>query len=592
MKKKLGMYSLKFCGFVFIFLIGIAQIDAQSPKLDSLSDVLLQYNGQDSLYKQVCLKMAYKLRLAKKYEQSVQFVNQLLEREALQKDSKHYGQLNASLGSAYFRLKQDSLCFAAYSKAIDGFRTIKDTVSLIKMYANAATINSSLGNFRTALDSLKVAEPLIYKCKEAMKVSGVFFMGALKTTYSRLKDDRAALYYSFKMLDLCEYGTRTWRHSMINVAKNYSYLKNDSADIYIEQLIAFDELPKYPSNYKEIHELKISRLVNQGKVEQAEQLLLSLSDYAKQKKDPIDDDVFYQKMAMIHKKKKDYFSAMNYYKKAYQEYAKEVSIDLDYTNGLVIGYLRSKFAHEKDSLANHLLTVLNDNNKKLREKVVVISYLAFQLKKRNQKQGQLNEAITIQRDQVKLLNRELNHRVKNNLAFMTSLLEMEGRRTKNNETKQVLQESESRLKALALVHTNLFQDQTHTKVNLKNYLIEIINHLQDIFEIPDKKLHVETYLADIDIDAEDAMRIGLIVNELMTNSVKHAFSNVHSPKILVEIQQEASGKVSLRYKDNGPGIIQKPLQIPTTPSRSVGLKLIQLLQKQLATKLDLQLSTL
>jgi len=112
-----------------------------------------------------------------------------------------------------------------------------------------------------------------------------------------------------------------------------------------------------------------------------------------------------------------------------------------------------------------------------------ISLLSFLFYRQREKQKQLNQVLSTQRDQIKILNRELNHRVKNNLAFMTSLLEMQGRRTDSDEAKQVLRESESRLKALSIVHNNLFQNENNTAINLKNYLLEIVNHLQNIFEV-------------------------------------------------------------------------------------------------------------
>ncbi len=220
----------------------------------------------------------------------------------------------------------------------------------------------------------------------------------------------------------------------------------------------------------------------------------------------------------------------------------------------------------------------------------LVSLLSFLFYRQREKQKQLNETLTTQRDQIKLLNRELNHRVKNNLAFMTSLLEMQGRRTDSIETKQILRESESRLKALSIVHNNLFQNDTHTTINLKSYLLEIVQHLQNIFEIPGKSLQLETQLADLDFDAEDAMRVGLIVNELVTNSVKHAFANVDEPKIILETKQSEDGKIVLLYRDNGPGLTEKELRGASAKSGSIGIKLIQLLEKQLAAKLDLMVT--
>jgi len=160
--------------------------------------------------------------------------------------------------------------------------------------------------------------------------------------------------------------------------------------------------------------------------------------------------------------------------------------------------------------------------------LVLFSLLAYWFYQLSKKRKQLNSELSTQKKQVLLLNQELNHRVKNNLAFMSTLLEMQGRRSQSSETKQALRESESRLKALSLVHANLFKNETDTDINLKEYLLEITSHLREVFEIENKDLVIQTHLIDKVVDAEDAMRIGLILNELVTNSVKHAFAQTNT----------------------------------------------------------------
>ncbi len=315
----------------------------------------------------------------------------------------------------------------------------------------------------------------------------------------------------------------------------------------------------------------------------------------------MDTAEFYQKIE-YHKLKIDQFSLKrltradidllgNYFSLLEEKYDSTI---MKSTNKLRLEFDKSLTVKENEQLKVEQL--LKEEQIQKQQKMLIggvsaigiFSLLSFLLYRQREKQKQLNETLTTQRDQIKLLNRELNHRVKNNLAFMTSLLEMQGRRTDSDETKQILRESESRLKALSIVHNNLFQNDTHTTINLKSYLLEIVQHLQNIFEIPGKSLQLETKLADLDFDAEDAMRVGLIVNELVTNSVKHAFANVDEPKIILDTTQSADGKIVLRYKDNGPGYVEKELKTTAVSSGSIGVKLIQLLERQLTSKLELQ----
>ena len=135
-----------------LFYQTVLDNNLQPSQLDSLSKILLQSEQTDEFYKKTSLKIAENLRRGRKYKESVDFINQLLTKKPFQNDLQSYSKLNTSLGSAYFRLKKDSLCLEAYQNAMNGFRTIKDTVGLVKVYANYATINSSFGNFRMALD--------------------------------------------------------------------------------------------------------------------------------------------------------------------------------------------------------------------------------------------------------------------------------------------------------------------------------------------------------------------------------------------------------------------------------------------------------
>ena len=192
-----------------------------------------------------------------------------------------------------------------------------------------------------------------------------------------------------------------------------------------------------------------------------------------------------------------------------------------------------------------------------------------------------NKSLNLQKDKIKILHHELNHRVKNNLAFMSSLVEMQGRRTKNIEAREILQETENRLSALSLVHSNLFKHDDVTTVNLADYLEELVSQLEKIFSIPYKELNIIRELTDHHVNAEDAMRLGLIVNELVTNSVKHAFTHINEPQINISTNLDKAGKLTLEYKDNGPGHKHVSNLSTEESNAHLGTKLIALLREQL-----------
>jgi len=211
----------------------------------------------------------------------------------------------------------------------------------------------------------------------------------------------------------------------------------------------------------------------------------------------------------------------------------------------------------------------------------LISLLTFALYRQTRKRKKINNQLALQKDQIQLLHQELNHRVKNNLSFMTSLVEMQGRRTQNIEARQILQETENRLAALSLVHSNLFHNDETSTVNLANYLTELVIQLEKIFAIPDKDLSIKTDFIDYHVNADDAMRLGLIVNELITNSVKHAFIDVNNPQIKITTSKDKTGKLKLEYKDNGPGHSHVSNLSSEESNSHLGTKLIALLREQM-----------
>lgn len=255
--------------------------------------------------------------------------------------------------------------------------------------------------------------------------------------------------------------------------------------------------------------------------------------------------------------------------------------------------LHVKYQSEQISSQNKILTqdILIKQQENFRQKIlislglaalfVISIFLWYHRNQHNLKQKQ-NIKISQQKDKIQLLNRELNHRVKNNLAFMTSLLEMQSRRTENIETRHALQESESRLRTIALVHSQLFKNEAEKEINLKTYIHEIAAHLQNLFSTQDKPLQITPEVIDYNINAEDAMRIGLIVNELVTNSVKHANNLGSITQLKVKTTITPEGILKLEYLENGNPINGTLLDPNINPNvQSLGLKLIDLLKQQL-----------
>jgi len=167
------------------------------------------------------------------------------------------------------------------------------------------------------------------------------------------------------------------------------------------------------------------------------------------------------------------------------------------------------------------------------------------------------------------LLKEIHHRVKNNLQTVLSLLESQSRQL-SNEAFDALQESQNRVYAMSLIHKKLYQSLDVSSINMEDYLRDLIQHLRDSFG-SSANIRFSLELDQIELDVSQAVPVGLIVNEAITNAIKYAFpKRQYDNEITISFKKGNSNKVVLLIADNGTGITT---QIENT--QSLGLKLIR-----------------
>lgn len=160
-----------------------------------------------------------------------------------------------------------------------------------------------------------------------------------------------------------------------------------------------------------------------------------------------------------------------------------------------------------------------------------------------------NRKIAKQHDQQKILLQEIHHRVKNNLQIISSLLSLQSQKIDDENVVGVLNESRSRVEAIALIHMKLYQDELGNAVDFKSYLEDFIVKQRILNPRINFALNAEGLILHLDI----AVPLGLIVSELITNSVKHAFHGVETPQLTLELVQ-LGATFELWVRDNGIGL--------------------------------------
>ena len=176
---------------------------------------------------------------------------------------------------------------------------------------------------------------------------------------------------------------------------------------------------------------------------------------------------------------------------------------------------------------------------------------------------------------------ELNHRVKNNMAIIISLLNMQKNRTDNPETQEALQDVHDRVMSMALVHQKMYQKKNISMVELAPYITELIAELRNSIDIK-KNIDFKTEIEPIQLDISTTIPLGLILNELITNAIKHAFPKKEKPEILISLKKVDKNYFELRVIDNGIGVT--PLNL--AESNGLGLSLIESLSDQISGKCE------
>ena len=202
-----------------------------------------------------------------------------------------------------------------------------------------------------------------------------------------------------------------------------------------------------------------------------------------------------------------------------------------------------------------------------------------------QHQVKLRESIksTASLREKEILLREIHHRVKNNMQILTSLLRLQTRQTDSLELRQVLQESEARIRSMGLLHEKLYQSESVSTIDMQGYLRTLTAELIRTNTPAGTRREVKLNVGDVNLGLDTALPCGLIITELVTNALKYAFPNRPEGTIYVSMASDpGSEDFSLVVWDDGVGIDNS---FDISKATSLGMRLVKMLTDQLNGKL-------
>ncbi|NCA86691.1 MAG: response regulator [Clostridia bacterium] len=201
-----------------------------------------------------------------------------------------------------------------------------------------------------------------------------------------------------------------------------------------------------------------------------------------------------------------------------------------------------------------------------------------QLDEKENHRRQAEESLKRSLGEKDILLREVHHRVKNNMQIITSILRMQQRQMSDPMMIAALEESQNRIRSLALIHENLYRNENLGSILFSNYATSLANNLARSFADQQGRVSFRFNIPEVYLPLDIGIPCGLIINELISNAFKYAFAEMEKGVITITLKQDADKRYHLIVHDNGQGL---PPDKPMEKKGSLGMKIIKTLAQQI-----------
>lgn len=208
--------------------------------------------------------------------------------------------------------------------------------------------------------------------------------------------------------------------------------------------------------------------------------------------------------------------------------------------------------------------------------------LKRELEEKEQKRQFAEESLKRSLAEKEILLKEVHHRVKNNMQIISSILKMQERQVPDPKLKTILEESQNRIHSMALIHENLYRNENLSDIKFSNYVKSLAGNLARAYSDHHAKITFEYNIEDVFLPLDTGIPCGLIINELLSNSFKHAFTGADRGIISIKLTHDEQNNYILEVSDNGIGI--KDTFNPEK-SNSLGMRIVTKLVQQIEGEL-------
>jgi PAS domain S-box-containing protein len=213
------------------------------------------------------------------------------------------------------------------------------------------------------------------------------------------------------------------------------------------------------------------------------------------------------------------------------------------------------------------------------------SHLYSQLHKDLQQKLEAEKTIKASLHEKEILLQEIHHRVKNNLQIMSSLLRLQATYVTSNEAVNLFRESENRIKSMTIIHNKLYNSKNYERIDFGDYVKTLTDNLFLSYGISKSNIKTKVDIRNIKLNIDTAIPCGLIINELVSNSLKHAFKKSVTGRMNIKLQSDEQNQFTLTVEDDGAGL---PKDFDFHTSKTLGMKLVHLLSSQIGGKIQFE----
>jgi two-component sensor histidine kinase len=588
------MLKYRIFGFLtFLFFQLYLQAKDSSFKVDSL---LRELDKAILLQDQQKINLLLAKEITTGY-QSLQYAKQSLKLASELKDKKQMGFSYIELGNDYIQMNDCSGATESLFQAIHLFNEIDDErdkgitfvllgdlyqsykkyTDAIQFYKNAIDIQSRLNDYEQLGNAFNnIGE--IYRVKSVMD-SALFYFKEATRNFKIVKYLKGIAYAegNIALIDL-------------RLGRDRSAIRKlQELNTFFKQLKEWDPI-SYNNN--EIAKSKCDKGDYHSALQFAEQAY-DIASMAKSKERLRDASMT---LHTIYRKKQDYEHSIDYLN-TYHSFNDSI---INEKNIQQLNDLQKSFeAAKKEKQINTIKAISERNFNGFLALCVVallVGVLSFyflllnkKLKKVNKKLQEQSLQLNMQKALIEVnlkeketLLKEIHHRVKNNLQIISSLLNLQSNTLINEEFLEIFKKGQSRIQSIALIHQRLYQNDEITVINIKEYTEQLILKLIDCLSKENLEIDSDVVSENILLDIDTAVPLGLIINELITNSIKYAFKDNSRNSIRIEITEQEKHYYKLHYADTGEGL---PNEFNLECSVTLGSKLLSILTRQLGGKI-------